>query len=207
MNSDNKCYIVGAGEYFGHKITPTDSDYVIAADGGYLYLQEQGTRIDMIIGDFDSLSSVPAHPNVVMLPREKDDTDMMAAILNGLKKGYSTFHMFGGTGGRLDHTIANIQCLAFLSSKGAKSYLYGNGYVITSISDGCIEFDKDVSGYISVFSHSNISKGISITGMKYNVDECDLKNTYPLGVSNEFAGVSSKISVRQGTLIIVYPQN
>lgn len=108
---------------------------------------------------------------------------------------------------RLDRTLANIQCLAFLSAKGAKGYLYGNGYVTMAISNGNIEFDKKASGVISIFLHSDNSIGVNITGMKYSVEECTLLNTYPLGISNEFAGVCSRVSVRQGTLIIVYPQS
>jgi thiamine pyrophosphokinase len=51
MEKKNSCIIVGAGDFFMHKIVPEQNDYVIAADGGYLYLQNQDTRIDMIIGD------------------------------------------------------------------------------------------------------------------------------------------------------------
>ena len=57
---------------------------------------------------------------VEILPTHKDDTDMLAAIRKGLGLGYRQFQIYGGLGGRLDHTIANIQCLLFLHNRGAK---------------------------------------------------------------------------------------
>lgn len=206
MAVESKCIIVGAGEFFEHRIAPNSKDFVIAADGGYLYLHEQNIRVDMIIGDMDSLSIKPSHPNLVVLPKEKDDTDMLAAITYGLEMGYRVFHLYGGTGGRLDHTLANIQCLAYLSSIGARGYLHGSNYAVTAITNDHIEFDKNASGVISIFSHSDKAVGVEITGMKYSVKEHTLTNTYPLGVSNEFIGNDSKISVRQGTLIILFKQ-
>ena len=92
------CYIVGAGDCNRLFIYPTDNDMVIAVDGGYRYLE--GQRIDLVVGDFDSLSFVPEHENRIQLPVMKDDTDMLFAIKEGLKKGYTLFHIYGGTGGR-----------------------------------------------------------------------------------------------------------
>ena len=34
----HECYIIGAGDFYGLREAPDDSDYVIAADAGYLSL-------------------------------------------------------------------------------------------------------------------------------------------------------------------------
>ena len=106
------CYIIGAGECSRLLLQLKDEDFVIAVDGGYEYVKEN--RIDLVVGDFDSLGYVPKHSKVISLPPEKDDTDMLVAIKEGLKAGYRTFRIYGGCGGRIDHTIANVQHLAYL---------------------------------------------------------------------------------------------
>lgn len=206
MKEKNICYIIGAGEFYDHKLNPDSGDFVIAADGGYTYLRSNGVRTDVIIGDFDSLPDLPPHQNIVKLNREKDDTDMLAALKLGMKQGYKSFHIYGGTGGRIDHTIANIQSLAFLSQSGAQGFLHTKDTVITAITNGRMDFHNELSGYVSVFAHGRIARGVYIKGLKYELSDMELSDAFPLGVSNELIGIESSITVLDGTLIIVYPQ-
>lgn len=199
------CYIVGAGECSRLLLNLKKEDYVIAVDGGYEYLE--GNRIDLVIGDFDSLSYVPEHPNVIVLKPEKDDTDMMAALKEGLKRGYETFYIYGGCGGRIDHTLANIQSLAYLSQQGARGYLLYDNQVITIIQNDSIVFQRDKKGYVSVFSFGEKAEGVTLKGLKYPLENAVLSDKFPLGVSNEFTGVMSEISVKKGRLIVVYQIN
>lgn len=200
------CYVVGAGENCGIDFMPTQKDVVIAADAGIKYLEERRIAADLIIGDFDTLRFIPKQPNVIALNTEKDDTDMFAAIREGIKLGYETFHIYCGTGGRIDHTIANLQMLAYLSEHGKQGFLFDNNNVITSISNSKISFNEIPSGYISVFSCSERAEGVCLQGLKYKLENAVLVNTFPLGVSNEFIGKKSSISVKCGTLIIVFPR-
>ena len=145
------CYVVGAGENFGLDFRPVTGDFVIAADAGLHYLEEQGIRADLVIGDFDSLKCVSEHPNTIVLSAEKDDTDTLAAIRAGIKAGYTSFHIYCGTGGRIDHTMANLQVLAYLSANNMRGFLFDNGTVITAITNGSLCFGKILCGYVSVF--------------------------------------------------------
>ena len=200
------CYIIGAGENYGLDFTPTTEDFVIAADAGIRYLEQRGFTADLVIGDFDSLNDIPVHPNTKELNPEKDDTDMLAAVREGIKSGYSVFHIYCGMGGRIDHTIANIQTLAHLSQNGTQGFLFGKDNVITAITNRKIFFDKVPSGYISVFSYTEKSEGVYLQNLKYELNNATLTNTFPLGVSNEFIGKESSISVNDGTLLIVFPK-
>jgi thiamine pyrophosphokinase len=114
------CFVVGAGSPCNFALKALPGDYVIAADAGYNTLKRLGITADLLVGDFDSLGFRPEHPNIVEHPPEKDDTDMMLAVKEGLRRGSRTFVILGGLGGRLDHTVANIQTLAFLPKQCAR---------------------------------------------------------------------------------------
>lgn len=200
------CYVVGAGENYGLDFRPVTGDYVIAADAGLCYLDEQGIRADLVIGDFDTLKSIPEHPNTIVLSAEKDDTDILAAVREGIRAGYTSFHIYCGTGGRIDHTMANLQVLACLSASNMRGFLFDQGTVITAITNGRLCFEKIPCGYISVFSCSDKAEGVTLRGLKYELDSVTLTNTFPVGVSNEFTGRESSISVSDGTLFIVFPK-
>ena len=201
-----RCYIAGAGEYC-NDVFPGQEDYIIAADGGFAALKNQGITPDLVVGDFDSLGYVPDHPNKISSPREKDDTDMMLAVKQGLELGYNSFIINGGSGGRLDQTMANIQILAYLAENNARGVLVGNNESVTVVKDGEIEIapNEAKDGIISVFSHAAKSEGITLKGLKYTLSNATLSSSYPNGVSNEFIGCNAAVSVENGTLIVIYP--
>lgn len=203
------CYIFGAGDPCSKDIRLAPTDFVIAADGGFDYLQKIGLRADLVLGDFDSVTNTKNLPdNAIRYPAEKDDTDMLLAIKEGLSRGYQTFHIYGGLGGRLDHTLANLQALTFLADHQAIGTLFHDTCNITVIKDNSLSFAKDSPGNepghgCSIFSLSDISVGVTIKGLKYETDNITLTNSFPLGVSNEFLGKKSYIHVEKGTLAIL----
>lgn len=196
------CYIVGAGESFGISFAASPQDYVVAADGGYRYLQEADIVPNAVIGDFDSLKGIPKHPNVIQLKAEKDQTDLYEAMRLGLSKGYKRFIIYGGTGGRLDHTIANIQLLCELANLGCSGILMGQKQIITVIKNDTLQLTG--SGKISVFSLSSQSLGVTLKGLKYPLNNYTMTNRYPIGVSNEFTGAPASVSVKDGELLLIY---
>ena len=125
-NQDRICYVVGAMSLsLSLRPSPAPGDYVIAADRGYDSLMAYGVTPDLVVGDFDSLGYTPQHPNVTQLPAEKDDTDMVFALRRGLELGYRRFVLLGGLGGRLEHTLGNLQLLDWLSTQGAVAFWPG----------------------------------------------------------------------------------
>lgn len=199
-----KCYIVGAGPKALHPFDRHEDDLLIAADGGYDALAARGIVPDLVVGDFDSRSGVPDHPHIIRLAREKDDTDMMAAIRLGLNRGYRAFHLYNAMGGRTDHTLANIQSLAFLTSHGARGFLYDEDQVLFLIENETAALPAG-AGTVSVFAFGAAARGVEIQGLYYPVNGLDFTPDYPLGVSNERTGQPAKISVHQGRLLICCP--
>ncbi len=198
-----KCYIVGAIPTKLNFI-PTEDDLVIAADRGYVTLREQEIRCDVMIGDFDS-SDKPEGENVIVLNPIKDDTDTIAAVKYALGKGCDRFYLYGVMGGRHDMTVASLQTLTYLLGEGAKGVIVSEDYAVMAIRNDRLDFKPGISGVFSVFSFDEISKGVSITGAKYPLSDAILTNAFPLGVSNEFFGERTSISVCDGTIHVFFP--
>ena len=210
-----KCVIVGAGacdlQRFRERLTVNDGDLCIAADGGLDYLKQIGRVPDLVLGDMDSLENeevlgtLHADVRIKRLPVEKDDTDMLAAIKEGLAAGYRQFELYGALGGRFDHTLANIQCLLYLLNRGARGIIAGDDVTLTLIKDESITFSADRAERgkrISVFAFGGDAYGVSENGLKYLLDHVTVKLEYPIGVSNEFIGEDACIEVKNGMLLI-----
>ncbi|MCL2545682.1 MAG: thiamine diphosphokinase [Oscillospiraceae bacterium] len=199
------CLIMGAGELFASQSLPT-VDLIVAADGGLMHLQKLGIQPNVIIGDFDSLGFTPDGECVITLRRDKDESDMRAAIERAWQAGCREFHIYGGTGGRLDHTLANIQCLADLAQRGARGFLYGEQEMITCIHNDEMAFPMGREGTISAFAQGGNAENVTLSGLKYPLKNATLESAKPLGLSNEFTGEEATISVENGTLMIVWSE-
>ena len=196
------CFIFGAGSYYGLAQRPVPGDTVIAADGGWRTCRQEGITPDLLLGDFDSLPEVPHFDHIRRVPVEKDDTDMMLAIKEGLRRGETVFHLYGGMGGRTDHTIANLQSLLYLACHGARGWLYGDQERLTAICDGELTLPAREKGIVSVFCMGADAEGVTIQGAQYPLEDAALTADFPLGVSNHFIGSAVRVAVRRGCLLI-----
>ena len=200
------CVIVGAGECGEIMIENRNNTFFIAADAGYETLKRQNISPDITIGDFDSLGKAPETDDLILLPVEKDDTDMAAAVKEGMKRGCKTFYLYGGCGGREDHTFANYQLLLYIAEEGGCGFLIGETNVSTVIKNSSFSFNEEKRGVVSVFAVGGKAAGVSIKGLKYKLENAVLEPSFPLGVSNKFIGERSEISVKSGALLIMFPR-
>ncbi|MBQ7760843.1 MAG: thiamine diphosphokinase [Clostridia bacterium] len=197
----NTCYIVCALDC-KPAFVPDKTDLVIGADRGYFTLVKNGLVPDAVIGDFDSYTGEVECENVVRYPVKKDDTDSALAIKYAVEKGYKTIVIYGAIGGMLDHTIANISLLGCYTKEGINvSFVDGNN-VLFAMQNKTISFSKEAEGRISIFSFLENAHNVCINGLMYEVDNYTLTNDRALGVSNEFIGKKSIISVENGVLLI-----
>lgn len=213
MEKCQRCIIICAGDLEISQIPLREDDLVVAVDGGYMYCRVLGITPDVIMGDFDSLEEPYASEvreleesestRVIRLEREKDDTDTMAAIRYGLQAGCREFHLYAAMGGRLEHTIANLQTLLFLKKNGAKGYLWDAFSMTTVICNESISFRESMEGILSVFAMGGDAKGVTETGLKYQLQDALLENSFPKGISNEFIGEEATVSVKDGSLLIL----
>lgn len=198
-----KCVIFCAGEFSSLEEGLSEGDHVIAADGGARHLQALGIPADTVLGDFDSLGYVPRGAKV--FPVEKDDTDSMLAIRHGLALGYREFVLYGSLDGpRLEHTVANFQALRFLCDRGAGGTLVGLRQKATAVKNGSLVFPAGMRGYVSVFCMGPDAEGVSLRGLKYEMENGNLSGSFPLGCSNQFTGRAASVTVEKGCLLVIW---
>jgi thiamine pyrophosphokinase len=196
-----KCIIIGAGSFNNPKIIKEKDDLLICADGGYLYARKLDLKVDLLVGDFDSLKDIPLDVQTVKLNKIKDETDLYIAIEEGIKRGYQTFDIYGALGGRIEHTIANIQILANLKSKGLTAKLIDDKTIVEMLSTGTYIYNERC-GYISLFSYTKEST-ITIKNLLYEVNNKTISNEFPLGIDNEFIGKESTVTVHNGLVLSI----
>ena len=201
-----KCVIIGAGEFFG-EVNLSTGDCLIAADGGLDHLKKLGLTPDVIIGDFDSVADVcemPGEIEVIRYPTEKDETDSYLAYRLGYERGFREFHIYGGTGGREDHTFANYCLLLKAKNENSSAFLYGKSHVTTVLKNEKMRIFGNPGSSFSVFALGSSAQGVSIKGAKYEASAVTLTPDFPLGVSNSFTELGYvDVEVECGALLVM----
>lgn len=193
--------------------------FVICADAGYDKAKQESISPDILMGDFDSLETeLPGDIKTFTFPARKDYTDTGLALKYALDNGYKNVTIVGGIGGRLDHTIANIQDIAGFYKKGLNITIMDLRNALTvlgpgeySLQDRTQRYVKSVSEdsirafqsdeYFSVFAYTEKAV-VSIRGAAYPLDHHTIINTYPLGVSNKTEG-STILTVHDGIILLL----
>ena len=182
-------------------------DFVIAVDGGFAPLDRLGVAPDMAIGDFDSLGYVPRAKRVSRHPVNKDASDMELALQRAANYRHTDIYVYGGIGGRLDHTLANLQLFASFSERGAYVTAIADAFAIRLITgpDAFTIPEGIDRGTVSVFAANDRAEGVIERGLEYSLDDEPLTNRTSLGLSNELIGQEASIAVESGTLYVFYP--
>ena len=190
-------------------ISPEDADLIICADSAYLKAQKENITPHAVIGDFDHGKQDEPQGNFEKLLRfssVKDDTDTMLCVKYALNRGADEIQIIGGIGGRLDHTFANLQTLAYIHSRGAKGRISDGDHDVFLISDS-LSLCKGKYDYASIFAYDPVCKDISLKGFKYEGEGLELQSKFPLGVSNEITSDHAEIRVGEGRLLVILAKN
>ena len=170
----NRCVII-CGYLIGRidqAISLQPDDYIICADAGLDLAQNEGITPDLYIGDGDSKRQAFDGASI-HLPVRKDDTDLMAAVKYAIEKGFSDLWIVGGIGGRLDHSIASIQTLAYAREHGACARLVDRDTTV-QLCDSRLRLPCRPGFSLSLFAYGGRCEGVSLSGASY-----PLQNTPP----------------------------
>ena len=199
----NRCVVISGGDFSPVSGISPD-DFVIACDRGYVYCERLGLRPDLIISDFDSYTGpVDSEIPLNRFVSEKDDTDTMLAVRYAVEHGFHELLLCCALGGRLDHLIANLQSLVYAQKHGLPAVLLSEDTEIRTLAGGALRIPRREDRSLSVFALDGPCRGVCITGAKYPLANAELLPSFPLGVSNTWAGEEAVISVEEGILLIV----
>ena len=187
------------------------AEYVIGVDRGPQFLYRNRVMPTHIVGDFDSVEAelVEYYEKQTQVPirkfrPEKDASDTEIALHLAIELGAEKVWIFGGTGSRLDHVMANIQILKIAHDLGIKAYLQDANNRI-SLAEKEIKICKEESfgDYFSIFPFGGIVEDISIEGAKYPLSHYRLCPNSSMCVSNEMQDDEVKITFPQGMIILM----
>lgn len=202
------CAIVGASDFNSNAFLMMKEagmfDHVIAVDAGFKWLEDIGQKPDFALGDFDSLGYKPRGIRISTYSADKDKSDMELAIDRAKAKHFDTLFIFGALGRRLDHTLANLQVFSQASSEGIKVCAIGESETVFFLTGpDILELDARDDGIISVFAMDDKVEGLFERGLKWELDNVELKNRSSLGLSNKFIGEPVLVGVEKGTIAII----
>jgi thiamine pyrophosphokinase len=194
-------------------VLPRDPELVIAADSGFDYAVDLGLRVDVLVGDLDSISAdglslaeATAGLTIERHRPDKDFTDTELAIALALEGGVDHLIGVAGGGDRLDHQLGTIAAFASAAANGVRvelwwrsdhlEFLYGPmSWSLT---------DVPVETIVSLVPFGGPVVGVTTRGLRYPLSEAILRPTSALGVSNVVDGAAS-VDLVSGTLLLITP--
>ena len=178
-----------------------EDDLILCADAGYALAKGLGLKPDAVIGDFDS-GDAPAEGNILTYPVMKDDTDTILCARYALEMGITDFLIVGGLGGRLDHTLANLQTLGWLAAQGVRAELCDGKVRVWALHEDSMRIPR-TPGKLSLFALDGVCEGVWSRGVKYPLNDWTLTPLFPLGMGNDFTEDEAEIGVGKGTLLVI----
>ena len=184
-------------------------DFYIAVDYGVNYAEELSIVPDMIVGDFDTRGRRGLHEYekkgciVRQFLPEKDDTDTEIAIKETVLR-QSDMDIICGTGGRIDHLLANIHNMKIALDAGLNARLIDSGNIVyLKNKDFVIERKELIGKYISFVPFDGEVRGLKLKGFKYPLNGYDLKPGASRCISNEMADNQGFVEFETGCLIVI----
>jgi len=184
-------------------------DYIICADGGANHLYNMGIIPNYIIGDLDSIDKDVINyykkQNVLFekFPSKKNETDSELCIFLANKLNAYKVDLFATLGGRIDHTLANINLLYYIREQKIVPRIISEKEDIYIAINESIQIKGKKEDIISIIPIKGDAKGITLENLEYNLNNYNMKYSSPLGISNIMLSDECSITVKEGSVLII----
>ena len=202
-----RAFIYTGGTVRTESITehPKADDLSIAADSGYHTAVALGERVDLLLGDFDSIGDVPRDSGIEIqqVPAEKDYTDTQLAVEIAIDRGATDIIIIGGLSGRLDHTLSTLAILEELHARKVYGIVTDGQSRARYMKSSSTLIARSPYKYLSIIAADEVVKGVDIEGCKYPLKKATLRRCHQFAVSNEITGNVAFIAVKKGGVYII----
>lgn len=182
------------------------SSLVICADAGFERAAAEGIVPDILVGDLDSVDEknliVPPEVKMITANWHKDETDFELAVDTAVSEGCSSVLIAGGFGGRIDHTLGNIQNMVDFYRHGVDISMKDERNYLTVLESGSLTLSAGRDVNLSILAHSDEAE-VSVTGVEWPLEHYHMTSDRPLGVSNFVTGEKAEITVYSGTVLVM----
>ncbi len=200
------------------RLAMADVDLVIAVDSGLDLALAAALRVDLALGDFDSVSpaalarAVDDGIEIARFSNDKDETDLELAMLRAIESEPERIVVVGLAGGRPDHALTSLLLLA--DSRWSTAAVTGHvGDAIVTILRGGIDqsptrlrLDEVARGdLVSVIPVGGDAHGVSTVGLRWPLVDETLRAHSPRGMSNVVEADPAEVHLRRGTLLVFQP--
>jgi len=185
-------------------------DLVIAADGGARHAEALGRRIDLWVGDGDSIGADElaalerAGVPIRRFPVDKDESDTELALLAALDAGARRVTICGALGGaRVDHELANVWLLGHPRLAGCDVRLLDAAVRIRLVGPGRIELGGQIGDLVSLLPFAGDAAGLATEGLRYPLRNESLRSGPSRGLSNVRVAEDASLVVGSGRILLV----
>lgn len=184
----------------------------VGVDRGVFHLLNRGISPQIAFGDFDSVSPEELaliETQVAEMKRYKpvkDETDMELALHWAIAEKPSAIRLFGATGGRIDHFLANIQLLypPLKEKKSVDIYLIDRFNEVFLKGPGTYKLQKRKNEkYISFVPLTLNVENLTLEGFKFPLKNRHISLGSTLCISNELINDYGTFSFFEGILIVI----
>ena len=215
MMKMKRCLIVTGGTidiaFAKDFLSQRSYDYVIAADAGLEVLRPLHISPNAVVGDLDTvdkkvLEEYQNQPDIefeIHKP-EKDETDTELALLTAARQGCEAVDILGALGGRMDHTIGNIQLMYQFFCQGMEVNIYDARNRLYLLGGHKVFHREKVYGkYISFLPMTETVEGLTLRGFKYPLQRRTIGLGTSLCISNELKREEGILELERGVLLCV----
>lgn len=205
-----KGLIISSGRINDYSILKSliaENDYILCADGGLDHIMKLGKIPHLLLGDFDSISREGVayirenNVRVERFPSIKDNTDTELAIIYLIERGFTDITLTGGTGSRLDHTMANLFLLRRFNRDGVRLTIVDDNNMVNLVVDK-FRVKKSEKQFVSIIPINDEGIIVSLKGFKYPLEDEYIEFGFTLGVSNEVVDSYGFIELKKGEALV-----
>ena len=183
-------------------------DLILASDGGYNTARKMGLKVDVLLGDFDSITPEELKEaelkeiKILSFPVDKDKTDGEIAVDYAISEGSSEIVILGSFKEELDHALGNLFLIFKINREGIFSKLITQLYEIEIINSKKEYFEKE-GHELSLIPITEIVEDIYIEGSKYNLSKVKVEMGQTLTLRNLIIDKKAKVYFKKGKLLSI----